>query len=56
MATSAIVPIKVESCKECPHSVVWNVKLSKWFCQAMKGKTFKDPSVVQEWCPYGQIR
>lgn len=52
IVTVAIVPLKVESCKDCPHSVTWVLEVSKWFCGQMKGKTFTNPLIVQDWCPY----
>lgn len=49
---AAIVPIRVESCEECPHGVKWDLATEKWFCSVMKGKTFKNPMIIQDFCPY----
>lgn len=52
MVTVAIVPLKISSCQECPHRVTWELVMEKHYCNAMKGKTFKDKLIVQDWCPY----
>ena len=53
VATIAEIQIRLDQCKICPYSMFHNNNGGiSWYCIKMKGKTFKDPLIVQEWCPY----
>lgn len=53
--TVAVIPVGINECRTCPYSMFHSTNgILGWYCIKMKGKTFKDPFIVQEWCPYAR--